>query len=72
MNQSKSQTSNKLHYFGFIITVIGSLILFFTYYPTYESKPDKELTPGVTTLENADSLETTNPKYLEKYFDKWQ
>jgi hypothetical protein len=70
MALSKKQKEDRIHFWvvtlgcflGIGITAIVVL--------KDESKPDQEkVDPGYTIFENSDSLEITNPKYLEEHFD---
>ena len=68
MPLSKQQKRDRLNYFGFMLFVITALTVISVY------SEDEELdntTPG-RTVEDPESLEITNPDYLEEYFETWE
>ncbi len=73
MKLTKTQIANITQYTTkFVLAVlvsIGLTICLFKCVP--KSTPPAGITPAFTSLENADSLETTNPQYLEHYFVLW-
>jgi hypothetical protein len=72
MKLSKSQKREIRGKLGSL--ALGFALIFGAYLCARSCEPQtKEPTPepNYTTLENSDSLEIANPKYLEEYFEKW-